>query len=374
MHKTIRIYEEVCIRLLKSGIWGEPVMIPQGFDDWNNVARLAKSQSVLGIVGNIILSDSILQSSLDSELRAKVKRFVMGNMLMHNQLNTLVVKSVKHLNDAGIYPVLLKGQGLARNYPCPELRQCGDIDLFVGEELYEKSYFTFKDIATDIDDFSSIYSGKHFHAFCGKIEFDVHRFSAYYSLKPYNKNYQEEAAKGLTQNLTHYVIDDIEVNTPSLEFNAYYIFNHLFNHFLISGIGLRHLCDWMMFLHVNADKIDRIELKRILTKMRVMKPWKVFGALCVKKFSMPSCECPFYEEVNDKQVFRVMRRILDEGNFGFETDYYKRNKGGRFRTRFNGIMHHVKRFVHLVTLFPYQLFRQMLNLIAMWYQSILKRI
>ena len=374
MHRPIRLYEEVCIRLLKTGVWGDFLTIPTGFDDWNSVARLAKSQSVLGIVGNTVLSDSILQNSLDSGLRDKIKRFVMSNMLMHKQLNTLIVNSVKHLNNAGLSSVLLKGQGLARNYPCPELRQCGDIDLFVGEELYEKAYFTFKDIATDIDDFSSIYSGKHFHAFCGKIEFDVHRFSAYYSLKPYNENYQEEATKGLTQNLTHYVIGGIEVNTPSLEFNAYYIFNHLFNHFLISGIGLRHLCDWMMFLHANADKIDMVELKRILNKMRIMKPWKVFGALCVKEFGMPSDEFPFYEEMNEKLVYRVLRHILDEGNFGFETDYYKRNKGGRLRARLNGIMHHVKRFVHLVTLFPYQLSRQMLNLIAMWYQSILKRI
>ncbi len=372
MHKTIQEQEEVCIRLLISGLWGNPLTISPEFDDWNSVARLAKSQSVLGIVGNIILSDPVLQLSLDSELSVKVKRFVMSNMLMHNQLNTLIVKAVKHLNAAGISPVLLKGQGLARNYPYPELRQCGDIDLFVGAELYEKAYFAFKNIATDIDDFSSIYSGKHFHAFCGKVEFDVHRFSAFYHLKKYNEKYQEEAKKGLTQSLMYYAVGDIDVSTPSLEFNAYYIFNHLFNHFLISGVGLRHLCDWMMFLHANAGKIDRVELKRILTKMRIMRPWKVFGVLCVKEFGMPSDEIPFYQEVNDGLVYRVLRRILDEGNFGFETDYYKRNKDSRLRTRLKGIIHHVKRFGQLVTLFPYQLSRQMLNLIAMWYQSTIK--
>lgn len=64
----------------------------------------------------------------------------MTNVGMHSQMNMTLQLLVLTLRKAGIEPVLLKGQGLSRYYPTPELRQCGDIDIYVGEENYEKAY------------------------------------------------------------------------------------------------------------------------------------------------------------------------------------------------------------------------------------------
>ena len=50
--------EDLCIRLLKSELWDAPVEIPDSFTDWGMVVRIAKKQSVLGIVGNRMLAVS----------------------------------------------------------------------------------------------------------------------------------------------------------------------------------------------------------------------------------------------------------------------------------------------------------------------------
>lgn len=370
MRARLYIAEEVCLQLLRSELWSKPSDIPTGFSDWNTVVRIAKKQSVLGLVGNKILSIPDLEKDIHPELKAKIKSFVMSNLMMHQKLNYEIHKTKKSLDDNNIPFVLLKGQGIARCYPNPHLRQCGDIDLYVGEANYEAAYDVFKNICTHLDDKGTIYKGKHFHAHIGKIEFDVHRFCGMYHLKSYNRKFQEEAIKGLTGNVSPVIIQEVDVNVPSCEFNAYYIFNHLFNHFQISGIGLRHLCDLMMFLHSNYGKIDLLELERILNKMGIMYPWKVFGNVLVEALGMPSEEFPFYEKINGKKSERILRHIWDEGNFGFETDYYAHSSKKNYKWFIHSINYHLTRFIRLFILMPKSSLRRLVNYLAFGFRYI----
>lgn len=372
MREMQYLSEDICIRLVKSELWNTPVDIPNNFDDWGMVARIAKKQSVLGLVGNKMLAETMIAEKLSPELHAKIKSFIMGNMLMSQRLNHTLLLSKDSLEQSNILPVLLKGQGVASNYPNPYLRQCGDIDFYIGEDRYEDAYEAFRVIATDIDDKGKIYRGKHFHAFIGKIEFDVHRFCGLYFLKKYNRKFQEEAAKGLTSNLTELSINGVNVLTPSREFNAYYIFNHLFNHFQVSGIGLRHLCDLMMFLHANYGLLDLNELERILRRMDVMYPWKLFGGVLVDVLGLPANEFPFYEQIGIRKVDRVVRHILDEGNFGYGTDYYIRNKKiGIFRYMYSAKFHGI-RFLRLFILMPKASLRRIANYLAFGFSRMRK--
>ena len=113
-------HEEVFFSLLRSGLWGTSPEVPEGFDEWGKVARLAKSQSVLGVVGDRMLNDSNISSRIPAELKARIKTFIMANMMTHGKLNGVLVKVVGELDKAGIRSVLLKGQGLAYYYPKPE--------------------------------------------------------------------------------------------------------------------------------------------------------------------------------------------------------------------------------------------------------------
>ena len=55
-----------------------------------------------------------------------------NNLLNQLRLKQILASAVSLLRQHGIEPVLLKGFGLAMLYPNPNLRQFGDIDLFVG--------------------------------------------------------------------------------------------------------------------------------------------------------------------------------------------------------------------------------------------------
>ena len=211
----MKLYETVFLELLKAGMWGRKPHVPQGFAEWTKVVMSAKSQSVLGVVAQVMLSDEDVASQLPQDTKARLKKFLMNNLLTHNLLNNALIKVVSTLREGGVESVLLKGQGLARNYPQPELRQCGDIDLYVGLENAERVHDLLSPIAEKVDGKEYITVGKHYHVTMpGGVEVEVHRYTDNHLTKKLEETYQAASAKGTTEGLVVYDFAGTPVNTP----------------------------------------------------------------------------------------------------------------------------------------------------------------
>lgn len=357
-------HEEVFFSLLRNALWGTPVEIPQGFADWAKVARTAKIQSALGLAGDVMLSDSGIASAMSSDLKTKIKTFMMANIMTHGKLNNVLVKVVSELDAAGIPSVLLKGQGLAQYYPKPELRQCGDIDLYVGLQRYADSYDILRPLATEIEDRKALEVGKHYDFFVGKVAVEIHRYSDRYPTPKLDRIYQEVSSEGLGKNLVPIQFGGVEVMTPSDEYNAFYIFSHLFHHFLINGLGARQLCDWMLFLRSRSSHIDMRSLNTTLQRLDMLKPWQAFGCVLVKYFGMPAEAFPFYDPSQESKADKIVKRLLDEGNFGKERDVYKKRGKIYLINKTWAMLAHIGRSLGLLFLFPRHSFRQIWHTIS----------
>ena len=351
--------ETVFIEILRVSLWGGEPQIPNDFKDWGNVFTIAKTQAVLSLVANTVLNDSMLSGQLPDRFKAKLKSHVMANMATHSMLNNSVVEVVSTLNAAGIPSVLLKGQALARNYPIPELRACGDIDIYVGSENYLRACDVLSAIATWKEGGRPEDNVKHYDIRIGKTHVEIHRYSNVNASKYYDKIYQAYSDAGLSQGLRTMYFAGTVVNMPADDFNAFYIFNHLWHHFLTSGIGLRQFCDWMLFLHVRKDEIDREKLRRILVDMDLMTPWQAFGCVLVDKLGMPEDELPFHAPRKRSKVRKIVKRILKEGNFGKEREMYKDRSGeGYLKRKLKSIYLHSARSFQLFFMFPSHVARQ----------------
>ena len=283
----------------------------------------------------------------------------MENMGMHSVLNNTLILVVTELRRHGIDPVLLKGQGIARYYPVPELRQCGDIDLYVGLENGEKVHDLLSSVAEKIDDRVLIHHGKHYHVTMpGGVEVEVHRYTDNHLTRKLEDTYQAASAKGTTEGLVVYDFAGTPVNTPADEFNAFFIFNHLFHHFLTSGIGLRQFSDWMMFLHTRKGKLDLEYLHKLLTDMEMLMPWQAFGCVLVDDLGMPEDEFPFFDRVQEGKTDKILSRVLKEGNFGKERRVYKNRGTNYLLNKTRSFFGHIGKSADLVTVFPKQVWHQ----------------
>ena len=54
-------------------------------------------------------------------------------------MNYFIGVLVEKMREAGIYTVLVKGQGVGQCYERPLWRSCGDVDLFFDAENYERA-------------------------------------------------------------------------------------------------------------------------------------------------------------------------------------------------------------------------------------------
>lgn len=345
--------QDVFLSLLRSALWGVPAQIPDGFSDWRSVAVLAKSQSVLGLVG-----EELMSCSAPKELKAKVRTMVMRTVMTHAKLNSVLAEVTAALEKGGVPSVLLKGQGIAAYYPKPELRQCGDIDLYVGQKEYARSYEILRQTGASMEDPKALTVGKHYHASYGQVEVEVHRYTEVYPFRKYDNVYQRASDAGMTEGLVPMSFGGVTVATPEDTFNAFFIFSHLFHHFLTSGIGLRQFCDWMMLLSARKEEIDHERLAKILTDMDMMKPWQAFGCVLVEHLGLPASDFPFYDPAENSRVEKILSRVLSEGNFGQERDVVTKRGRSYLLNKIRSFIGHITRTTVLLRLFPRQALRQ----------------
>ena len=344
--------EDVFFSLLRAALWETDVQIPEGFAQWGRIIQIARAQALSGLIGDVLLSHDEVRDVLPTKLLQALQDIPKSNMGMHIQMNRVLQLVVMTLTQNGIVPVLLKGQGLAKYYPTPELRQCGDIDIYVGENNYEKAYDAILPIVTEIDDRAKIWNWMHFDAKVGAVMIDIHQSADYVQSRRNKKIYRDIMLNGLTKDLCPIKFGKMEVMTPNDTYNAFYVFYHLWRHFTTSGVGLRQFCDWTCFLHTHVGKLDLPYLKQILEKLGFMKPWQVFGCFLVKELGLPENEFPFYNEKYSDKVSQVKAYVMKDGNFGRNILAGREKSRSYLHGKWVSFKFHIMRFIRMFGLFP----------------------
>ena len=354
--------KDLFFRLLRTSLWGgssdcEIADVSRG--EMNGVLNLAKSQTVLGLIANEVMRSERLSVVLDDSDKKRLRHSAIANLSAFQMLNGTLLSIVIELRKHGIDPILLKGQGISQYYLLPELRQCGDIDIYVGQENFEKACSVLGEMSSSEDHESDISSQKHFHTRVGKAFVEIHRYTDVYFPKRLDRIYQKISDEGMSSDLVPMDFSGVQVSTPSVDFNVFFIFNHFWHHFIGGGVGLRQICDWTRLLHVNRGKINLDKLSSVLREMNLMKEWKVFGCIAVDTLGLSPDEMPFYDDKYRKKAAKVLELILLEGNFGWENlKGYNRPKG-YVAGKWYSFWKRFGRNLRVLRLFPYEAIRYM---------------
>ena len=169
---SLTLLERQFFSLLRAGLWNE---VPDaglfGVDtDWEALYKLAYEQTVVGHV-----TDGINRLPR-AVLPAREERLdpFLGDLLLTQQRNGALDRFIPVLFRAlKAFPVLLiKGQGLARDYQDPTRRQPGDIDLLLQPQDYEAAKAILLSKATKVlEELPEIYhQGMKFKS----IEVEIH--------------------------------------------------------------------------------------------------------------------------------------------------------------------------------------------------------
>lgn len=310
---------KIFLQLLRSGLYGKPIPeaeLPDNIN-WEAIIRLSKKHVVTGIV---IDSIQFLPEHLrpSGQIAAKLSKFALGLIQTNMILDKSVAKLVSVLGENGVNGVLLKGQGVARYYRIPQMRQSGDIDFYVGKQQYAKAV----DICTTLlstDKKDSHATRQHFGFNMNGVEVELHRLAAFMYSPVRNRRFQEWVAEELesSQNRRTLTINNTKFSLPSYDFDAIFIFYHAWFHYTFGGIGLRQLCDWAMIFHTHSGDIDKERLIRNLRSFGLTNAWKLFAGIAVNYLGVSADKMPLYDPAYSGKSEKAMEDIIEGGNFGY---------------------------------------------------------
>lgn len=348
------------LELLRSGLWGtpaDPSLFQQESTDWKSILKTAKEQTVLVIVADGIETlPKELWPSKETMLKLMMTRVKTAQM--HHLLNSTLNQIVNVLDKKGIPSVLLKGQGVAQNYRNPESRTCGDIDLYVGIENYERACKIIHDLnkepQEDIPE-----SGHHKHLELNGVVIEVHKLADPMSSKKQSACFQKWTKDSIdnlftTNRLKVWNNDGTSIRLALPTFDAFFILHHAVRHMTTEGIGFRHICDWTMYLHRNHSEINKNELQHYLKLFNMEQIWQEFGIIAVNILGLPQTEVPLLKESSQSaKTERILCQIFISGNFGrFDPNGRNFKKTTYLKRKWNSFRFQISRLFRFFNLFP----------------------
>jgi len=352
------------LALVRAGLWsdGNQEIRIDGNTDWNEVYQLAQEQSVLGLVlAGLEHSDVKPPKELLLQWIGETQQIEQHNKAM----NGFIAVLIDRLRKKDVYCLLVKGQGGAQCYEKPLWRACGDVDLYLSEDNYEKAkafltpsasdiekeYVREKHLGMTIDGWVVELHGSLYCGLSSKIERELD--------KVHQDTFFGVAVRSWNNNGT-------QVFLLKAENDVFYVFTHILQHFYKEGVGLRQVCDWCRLLWTYRDKLDLQQLEGRIKRSGLMTAWKAFGAYAVKYLCMPAEAMPFFSSSKkwSRKASRINKFILTVGNMGHNRDTscnrkypYLVRKFFSMGRRIGDIINHARIFpMDSLRFFPYIVF------------------
>ena len=304
--------QQAFFSLVRSGLWGitadAKLFQSVSETDWNRLYRMAQSQALVALTfdGIRTLPEALRPPRpLYLQWAANTIRIEQAN----ERLNQMLADLTPLYRNAGLNPVLLKGQGIGTNYRYPKHRQCGDIDIYLGKKGQPTANrLLLEQGATTEGEASEKHTGYDLRG----VHIENHRIILRLNNPLANRSFRKLVNEWYPEGAEK----DYTMPVPPVTFNVLYIFLHAFIHLLNSGIGLRQLCDWTCLLNRRHQDIDATALLRQLQKLGLLRAAQAFGYIAVTYLGLPVHHLPFPLEDIKELGEKLLEDILVTGNFG----------------------------------------------------------
>lgn len=235
----------------------------------------------------------------------------MGNFAEHEELDKLMSKN-------NIPYVILKGAASAMYYKDPSLRSMGDVDF-----LINKSDIRNAGKAVESVGFKHDHGGENdLHIAFKRPPFSIwemHRTVNGIPSTEKGELIQKEIDR-IIENSHKESFEDIKCNVPSPFHHGLVMLLHVSSHMTSEGIGLRHICDWSVFISSISDDEFNASFSKKLIDFGLLKFTFILTEIGIRYLNAPKkkwCEeLKNKYNLNDQYFDMFMEDILNSGNFG----------------------------------------------------------
>ena len=271
--------------------------------DWNAVYAEMKDHAI-AFLAQKWLENGAKKSGMNEALRSEWLRGCMRQQVRWIQIMSAQERLLRVLAENQIECVIIKGAAAAIYYPQPSLRAMGDIDFLVKREDYERAARVLEENGYE-QEHGHNFSHHHYGYRKDDVSFELHRRLGIVQES-------DEETLGLFEDgiERRQMVQIGSFRYPILpaELNGLVLMFHINQH-LRSGLGLRQIIDWMMYLDRNNNLQELLPLfrktgmeKLALTVTAMCQEYLGLGGMAIDPGAYPTQE--------------LMDYIYEKGNFG----------------------------------------------------------
>lgn len=324
-------------------------------EEWETVYHMARRQTVCGVCYDSLrrLPDSLLPSgSLLPRWVARVNAIETANAAMRDALAGLV----STLRAAGLHPVVQKGLSVARFYVSPDLRESGDIDLWLpGKEL-----------AAGVDIVKGQNGRPAMHP-DGSISLNHQGFVVEFHRSlinvsnPVTARRLESYARELCG---RYGYDRAAIPSPPPVLELLLLNFHIMRHAFGNGIGIRQVCDYVLASKALRDQYDHQEFEKLCRDLGISKWTALLNGFAAEYLDADPADLPpsgRYAK-KDLPVANLYEIISKGGNFGHHLHNYEPSAGSAGKRKLHTLAMFARRSSFAASVAPAEAFWYILRL------------
>lgn len=185
--------------------------------------------------------------------------------------------------------MVLKGYSCSLDWPKPEHRPAGDIDIWLFGEYKKADALITKEKGIKVN------TDEHHHTVFYWKGFMVENHFDFINVHHHKSNVQiEKVLKSLGEDDSHFVdILGEKVYIPSPNLHALFLLRHAIIEFAACGLNFRQVLDWAFFVRKHGDKVDWEWLYSVLDEFHMREFFNAINAICVENLGFDSKDYPY---------------------------------------------------------------------------------
>ena len=301
----ISVLEDSFLQLIRLGIGTAGRTNLQSSINWDTIETIAEKQGLSAIVVDGI-------EKLPESIRPPKEILLqwIGNTLQNYEYRyERYCHSMSELaafyNQHGFQMMVLKGYACALDWPRPEHRPCGDLDIWQFGQQKEADAIISQEKGIKVD------TSHHHHTVFNWGDIMVENHYDFINVYDYRSSKEiEQILKELGKDNSYSVeVNGETVYLPSPNLHALFLLRHSVSHFASTYITLRQVLDWAFFVEKHTKEVDWNWLKDILKKYHMLDFFNCINAICVEYLGFSSGIFPgvqYWPDLKEKMLHDIL--------------------------------------------------------------------
>ncbi len=301
----LREHEKILLDILANNLFNAGRKVDLNEDSLNAVWCEAYAQAV-----TLMAFHNSKEEILENEKCGYIRKKLAKSLATNAKIDFEHIRICNIMKNAGIPCTILKGYASALYYPDSLMRSMGDVDFLVDTDNFEEAIKVLSE-----NGYESTGKSHDVHdVFLGNIcRCEMH-------FQPSGIPHGKAGVKvrkylsGLLENSETVQTELGELTVPSDYHHGLIILLHMCHHLTGDGLGLRHLCDWAVFLNsIGEEKFLRM-FEKTFKDIGLWEFAKTMTFISCKYLGLPDME--WAKDTDGKLADYILIDIIIGGNFG----------------------------------------------------------